>query len=454
MKFEGNFESNSLNESRAVEKEPEIISPEIRHRIEVENLEVEIDSKEELIDKISSAPAEEPKVVEKDKAPGDLDLVFMNPDKIQERKEFLLERYKEAFDKIRPVGKEIGMEKPYKAEKSQNIDYDNLVFVRADDFPPVLDSSENLKIINPEEATKGEVPRITSHFTLNHRVSSNNGGSWQNRPYQYIIPGRAMVEKNGEPTNLYSIDTFYANSVSLPEGAVILYEKGKKPEIPDSFGNKLVLIERGEEANDSELVSLIIEKMGYTNILGGGRYSNTDNIDSLIGTLAKSRDLRSGSHEFSWCQYLEDARFAVKDRDFVSAKNSAQMVYDSNYGHSGEEQRKMPDELKTKIWADIFGAFKFDNSEFEKAEDAKRSIEEWIEKALNRKSVDLEIPDKDRAIILEQVPREGWAFIIGLLKENVQNKLFDDIEAKGIFDESFKKPFREITNKDLEINYE
>lgn len=89
-----------------------------------------------------------------------------------------------------------------------------LVAVHVTRFEPKFNkTTKEWRIPSTYRATKGEYPRITQHFTLNHPVrSAGLYGSWEDSPTVILSPLESMMEKNGKPDNLNTIDTFWVTS--------------------------------------------------------------------------------------------------------------------------------------------------------------------------------------------------------------------------------------------------
>ena len=126
------------------------------------------------------------------------------------QKEALRKKYKEELEKIPKLGKKLERDENDQLDLDQDISWENLALVRATDYIPKIENHE-LKVLTPWEATKGtekEIPRITTHWCMNHKVESHIEGNWDDKPYLIISPGEGTIEKNGKPENLYAVDTF------------------------------------------------------------------------------------------------------------------------------------------------------------------------------------------------------------------------------------------------------
>lgn len=121
-------------------------------------------------------------------------------------------------------------------EGSKDIDWSQLCLVRAltDDHQLEIREQNGNKeayLPNTAETSKGEYPRLTLHWTLNHKVNLPMGDEWMGSPIIIITPAELTVERNGIPENLNAVDTFWAKGIFLPKGSKILFAG----EIPKKF---------------------------------------------------------------------------------------------------------------------------------------------------------------------------------------------------------------------------
>jgi hypothetical protein len=314
----------------------------------------------------------------------------------------------------------------------QNIDWNNLVFVRADTYSPKV-TSGGVMIENAYDATGGKTKRLTNHFSLNHRVASNIGGSWENSPYTFIIPAKKMVEDNGNPDNLYSVDSFWAKSVKLPPGSVIIHEPGQKPDLGINE-NKYVLIERTPDNDRDKLLSGIITKMGYTEVRGSDRgvAMRDQNFDTNLENYAKKNGVRWGLHEFSWSEAWESAQAALKENH----PSQAFGIF-LNLEKDSQEVSRMPIDLKSSLVKEIFRELQ---SEPEKGKDLANIVGDVLESNM---------PDKK--LIIEAVPIPTWKSIYEeMLMEAALGGVYENREeAVEAFNKLFAQPFEEITGHKL-----
>jgi len=111
-------------------------------------------------------------------------------------------------------------------EKGQEaLELESLVVVHATRYLPIQ-GEEGLEMVTTFEASDGEIPRDTIHFSLNHHVASHMYGSWSDTPYAVISPLKEMIGVNGKPAVLNTIDTFWevgpGKRLKLPENTIII----------------------------------------------------------------------------------------------------------------------------------------------------------------------------------------------------------------------------------------
>lgn len=136
-----------------------------------------------------------------------------------------------------------------KEKGGEPLKIDELVGVHLTRYMPKRDKRDGAwHISNSYEATKGRNPRITQHFTLNHAVESAGlYGNWKNTPIAVITPLKTMIEKNGKPSVLNTIDTFWEvspgrDTVLPSEEAVVVAPDADLPsgELSRRRGNEVV----------------------------------------------------------------------------------------------------------------------------------------------------------------------------------------------------------------------
>jgi hypothetical protein len=104
-----------------------------------------------------------------------------------------------------------------------------LVCVHATKYAPQALSATEYSIPTTYDATHGLIPRNTIHTSLNHKVEAHMDGSWENAGYVIISPFEQVMEKNGVPQGLNTVDTWWARNPGEPlvfPDATIIYSGG------------------------------------------------------------------------------------------------------------------------------------------------------------------------------------------------------------------------------------
>ncbi|HIH10721.1 TPA: hypothetical protein HA241_00860 [Candidatus Woesearchaeota archaeon] len=91
-----------------------------------------------------------------------------------------------------------------------------LCVVHATRYKPEATEDGGFLIPTTFDATKGKVLRNTVHTALNHKVAGHMYGSWGDAGYVVISPFEKMMEANGVPTVLNTIDTYWATNPGEP----------------------------------------------------------------------------------------------------------------------------------------------------------------------------------------------------------------------------------------------
>jgi len=91
-----------------------------------------------------------------------------------------------------------------------------LCAVHATRYKPEATEDGGFLIPTTFDATKGKVLRNTVHTALNHKVAGHMYGSWGDAGYVVISPFEKMMEANGVPTVLNTVDTYWATNPGEP----------------------------------------------------------------------------------------------------------------------------------------------------------------------------------------------------------------------------------------------
>lgn len=141
----------------------------------------------------------------------------------------------------------------------------NLIAVHATKYQPKAGPDGTLIVPTTFDATNGKVLRNTVHTSLNHKVAGHMYGSWGDAGYVIISPFESMIEANGLPNTLNTVDTWWAQDPGEPlrfPHATIIQPGGK--EVKGLFeieGNIVKFKSAGLEQQDLiNLVSYLSEQ--------------------------------------------------------------------------------------------------------------------------------------------------------------------------------------------------
>lgn len=167
--------------------------------------------------------------------------------------------------------------KSFKKEGREPLKLEDLVAVQLTRYLPQSGEDGQSELVTTFDATGGKVFRDTIHFTLNHPVEDHMYGSWASAPYAIVAPLDKMIEVNGNPDVLNTIDTFYevspGGSVKLPEGTVIV-KPGEVAtgELFDDKGTEVVYKAKDLAPEDVSALAERLNEWEHTNLneaLGG-----------------------------------------------------------------------------------------------------------------------------------------------------------------------------------------
>ncbi|MBN1168642.1 hypothetical protein JXA63_02010 [Candidatus Woesebacteria bacterium] len=231
--------------------------------------------------------------------------------------------------------------------EGEPLDWDNICFVRALVNPKNQLINKNRKLVSQTaiDSSKGEIPRITQHWTINHFVTQHYSNSWVESGAVLLCPGKNLVESNGKPESLYAVDTFWSHDMEIPEGSMIIWlsEKPQDIEIPKgvksvdirlpkktyeelnkaqkkleerdfSSTEELYRLESDKfrlkedlQAEISKHVENHLKRMGYPAFWGNnGQYMVQGGVDEAVAKLRKREDIKyTGKHVNTLFGYLE-----------------------------------------------------------------------------------------------------------------------------------------------------
>jgi hypothetical protein len=89
---------------------------------------------------------------------------------------------------------------------------EDLLCVHTTAYRPEINAKGDALIKTTNEATSGKFLRNTVHTALNHKVASHVFGNWEDSKYTVISSFVDVMEANGKPTMLNTVDTWWSIS--------------------------------------------------------------------------------------------------------------------------------------------------------------------------------------------------------------------------------------------------
>lgn len=216
-------------------------------------------------------------------------------------------------------------------------DKKNWLLVHCTHYMPQINKNGELFIQNTAAATGGEIPRATVHFTLNHTVVANNGGSWTDKGIVILAPYDSLVEKNNKPAGFKIDDTFFSVGADagliLPENSRIVKPVNDGPLY--QIGEKVSTYKTDNFTDDE--IELIKSWMPYRTLQDYDRYDkgDVDNAELQIvlqlmpAEIVKSYEIAKDKKAFIKGFY-EEQKYEILNsvlRDNVVAETAKKMGY-------------------------------------------------------------------------------------------------------------------------------
>lgn len=216
-------------------------------------------------------------------------------------------------------------------------DKKNWLLVHCTHYMPRINKNGELFIQNTAAATGGEIPRATVHFTLNHTVVANNGGSWTDKGIVILGPYDSLVEKNNKPAGFKIDDTFFSvgddAGLILPENSRIVKPVNDGPLY--QIGEKVSTYKTDNFTDDE--IELIKSWMPYRTLQDYDRYDkgDVDNAELQIvlqlmpAEIVKSYEIAKDKKAFIKGFY-EEQKYEILNsvlRDNVVAETAKKMGY-------------------------------------------------------------------------------------------------------------------------------
>ena len=127
---------------------------------------------------------------------------------------------------------------------------------------------------------KDHVPRTTIHTSLNHPAESHMWGSFENNKYTVVSPLAEMVDLNGVPDVMNSVDTYFTvnpvEGLGLPDETILVELRVDQPDFVTVDGRRLSVREGPVLAGD------LAELAGISSQLTASHYTANEMFTNLI----------------------------------------------------------------------------------------------------------------------------------------------------------------------------
>lgn len=147
-----------------------------------------------------------------------------------------------------------------------------LCVVHATRYEP-KSNEEGFLVLTTFDATEGKVLRNTVHTALNHKVADHMYGSWGDAGYVLVAPFERMMEANGVPTVLNTVDTYWAKDPGEPlvfaDGTLIAPGGAEVSGLYEESDNVVKFKSRGLDTKDLIDLSDYAKKNGYLSDFSG-----------------------------------------------------------------------------------------------------------------------------------------------------------------------------------------
>ena len=199
----------------------------------------------------------------------------------------------------------------------------NWCTVHATKFMPLKRDDGTIYIPSTAMATEFKIPRTTVHTTLNHVVTAHGDGSWDDIPIIILVPYKDVVEANGNPAQISTVDTYWSvnpdKGLVLPKSAYIIQ--------PGNDGSLYQIGEHGATYKignyTPEEVQAIVSLLAPEDRIEYEKYANGD---------FQKWEIEEGLDKEA--DAMKDAILTKFLRDSVMRLSMQKMGFKKTYGHS------------------------------------------------------------------------------------------------------------------------
>lgn len=182
--------------------------------------------------------------------------------------------------------------------------YDGMIHSR--DGGHVL--SEDKIVLGGEEYTiKYEEGRDTTHFSVNHGVTSHGGGNWDNMKYSVLIPCKDV--DRGKVGRASAVDFYVRGNVSISQNSYILCPRGESDEILKNNPNANVVEYEGASVKNFE--NALVSLLGYKVHRGNEHGWDDGDKNNQYNAFMRQQGYTVGKHFYSEDKQKENTKLNI-----------------------------------------------------------------------------------------------------------------------------------------------
>ncbi len=252
---------------------------------------------------------------------------------------------------------------PLRREHVGELKVEDLVCVHTTSYRPQINAEGDALVKTTHDATSGKFLRNTVHTALNHKVSSHAFGNWDGALCTIISPFASVMEVNGKPTMLNTVDTWWSiapgDRMIFPKAQVVLAGSPDQQNLLESHGNETRFKTGRFNYGDLRELAPNFRRYSDEKIQFIAKTSTADDFELLPEDLAKQVAQRV--HDYAVNKVISEIGFEVKSGGMWSWSNDISVTYQSanlastlKIGHGNHTDS--PESSLERSWANAVSA--------------------------------------------------------------------------------------------------
>ncbi len=216
----------------------------------------------------------------------------------------------------------------------------NVALVHSTEHDLAYDADGTLILKAASQHRDDKLPRATVHFTVNGQVTSHLGGQWSDKNKLIITNFQDMLDADGLPECMNSVDTYYAlnpgQALRLP-GAKVIESSADQVELIEVDGSRIIY--RDSQSYDAQEMATI-DRLAEQYRIRSKEYK--DDYTTLLREIALRQTLESvGVQTFVIAQahYTDNDQFGRAYAKLASELGVGHTALHASTGDSGIEDR-------------------------------------------------------------------------------------------------------------------